>query len=123
VGVSTHPACLKKHIFHFTILIDGSPKVVLLAIDLDEDFVDLESVSIAVMLSLQSPRVQYTELDTPQTDRFSTDSDTSRCQQILDISVAELKPVVHPDCIGNDIWREAVSFICAHVPILTILAP
>ena len=40
----------------------------LLAIDLDEDFVDVESVTVASMLSFQSSGVKSAELDAPEAD-------------------------------------------------------
>jgi len=49
----------------------------LLAIDPDKDFINVESVAVASVLSPQSPTVDRTELDTPETNRFSADSDAS----------------------------------------------
>ena len=45
---------LEIHIDHLTILINGPPQVMLLAIDFDEDFIDEKCIPIATMLSLQS---------------------------------------------------------------------
>ncbi len=58
----TIPPYLQKHIDHFTILIDSSPEVILLAVDLHKGFVDEESVAIASVLSFQSTSVNGTEL-------------------------------------------------------------
>jgi hypothetical protein len=41
------PFGLKIHINDFSILIDRSPQVLLLAIDLHEDFIDVEGIAIA----------------------------------------------------------------------------
>jgi hypothetical protein len=49
----------------------------LLTLDLDEDFIDLERVTIASMFALQATCKNGTELDAPEADRFSTDGDTS----------------------------------------------
>jgi hypothetical protein len=46
------PTSLEKHINDFTILIDCSPKVMLLAIDLHEDFVDVKGIAVSSVLSL-----------------------------------------------------------------------
>jgi hypothetical protein len=43
----------------------------LLVIDLYEDFIDVESVAIAPVLSLQSTCVNGTELDAPEPDRLA----------------------------------------------------
>jgi hypothetical protein len=45
---------LKIDIDHVTILIHCSPQVMLLTIDLDKDFIDVESIAVASVLSLQS---------------------------------------------------------------------
>jgi hypothetical protein len=30
--------------------------------------------------------------------------------------VTKIEAIVEPDCIGNDIWREAVALVCIHGP-------
>jgi hypothetical protein len=49
---ATIPPSLKIHINHLAILIDSSPQVILLAIDLHEDFIDEEGIIVALMFSL-----------------------------------------------------------------------
>jgi len=49
----------------------------LLAIDLDEDFINVNGISIATVLPLQASGIDGSEFDTPQADRFATDSDAS----------------------------------------------
>jgi len=56
---------LKIHINDFPVLIHGSPQVMLLAIDLHENFVDIEGIAVATMPSLQSLGIKGTELDAP----------------------------------------------------------
>jgi hypothetical protein len=119
---STITLGLKIHIDHIAILIYGSPKVMLLAVYFDEDFVDVEGVPITSVLSFQTPGVQSTELDTPETDRLATDSNATFSEEILDIPVAEIKAIVEPDGVADDIGRETVALICIHEPILSIPA-
>ncbi len=52
----------------------------LLAVDLHEYFVDEEGITVASMLSLQSPGVSGSELDAPQPDRFMAGRDAAFCQ-------------------------------------------
>lgn len=47
---SHEPLSLKIHINHITILIHGSPQIVLLTIYLDEDFINEECIAIATVL-------------------------------------------------------------------------
>jgi hypothetical protein len=49
----------------------------LLTLDLDEDFIDVERVTIALMLSFQPTSTNSSEFDTPETDCFTADSDSS----------------------------------------------
>ena len=49
----------------------------LLAIDLHEDFIDIEGVTKATMLSLQSAGINGSEFDTPEADSFSGYDDAS----------------------------------------------
>ena len=51
-----------------------------------------------------------------------TINDAVFSEKVFDISVAEIESVVEPDGIGNDIWREAVAFVCVHRPIVSIMA-
>jgi hypothetical protein len=67
---------LQKHIDHFTIpkalatlmgqalLIHGSPQIMLFTIYFDENFIDVESIAIASVLSFQSTCIDGTELYT-----------------------------------------------------------
>ncbi|MFT5484832.1 MAG: hypothetical protein ACI9GW_003500 [Halieaceae bacterium] len=68
---------LKKDINNFAVLIYGLPKVVLLAVDLQKNFVKGEGIAVSSVLSLQTPDVYSSEFDAPQTDRFAADSDAS----------------------------------------------
>ena len=72
------------------------------------------------MLSLQPAGVNRTKLDAPEADRFAADGDTAFSEEIFDISVAEIEAEVQPDCVGNYVRRESVSFISIHPPILSI---
>jgi hypothetical protein len=62
---------LKIHINHFTVLVNRPPQVMLLAIDLDEDFIDVEGIAKASVPPFQSAGINGSELDTPEADGFS----------------------------------------------------
>ena len=49
----------------------------LLAVDLHKDFVDVECVTKASVLALQTAGIDGTKLDAPEPDCFSADSDAS----------------------------------------------
>jgi hypothetical protein len=109
---------LQKNINHLTILINGPPKIALLAVYLHEDFVDVEGVTESSVPLLQSTCVFGSELDAPEADRFPSDYDPTLSQEIFDIPVAQVEAIVEPDSVGNDTRRESVAFVGIHRPIL-----
>ena len=48
------PAAFTKHVHDFTVLVDRAPQIMLLAVGLDEGFIDKERIVIALMFTLQS---------------------------------------------------------------------
>jgi hypothetical protein len=68
---------LQKHIDHLSILVHRSPQIVLLAVDLHEDFINEEGIPIALMFSPESPGVLGTEFDLPESNEFVGDRDPS----------------------------------------------
>ena len=85
-----------------------------------EDFIDVESIAIASVVSLHAAGINGTELDAPETDRFSRHSDASFSEQVLNITMTEIEAKIKPDGIGNNIRWESVAFVCVHEPILPI---
>jgi len=65
-----------------------------LTIDFQEDFIDVKSVAVATMSTLQATGIFGAELDAPEPDRFSADSDTSLSQKIFDITVTQIESEV-----------------------------
>jgi len=59
----------------------------LLTVDFDKDFIDVESIAEAPVLSFQPAGINGTELDAPETDRFSRHSDASFSEQALNITM------------------------------------
>jgi len=80
-------ALLKKYINHFTVLIDGPPKVMLLTLDLHEHFIDVERIAVALMFSSQPLRVLRSEFVAPETDGFVADLNAALSEQVFNISM------------------------------------
>jgi hypothetical protein len=78
---------LKIHINNLAALVNCSPEVMLLTVDFDKDFIDVESIAEAPVLSFQPAGINGTELDAPETDRFSRHSDASFSEQALNITM------------------------------------
>ncbi len=60
------PASLEININYFAILIHSAPQIVLLTLNLHEDFVDVESVSVALVSTFQPSGISGAELDAPK---------------------------------------------------------
>ena len=78
---------LNIHIHHFTVLINGSPQIVLFAAYLHEDLINEKCIAITPMFTFQPPGVFGAKLVAPQANRFVADGDSSLCEYIFDISV------------------------------------
>ena len=111
---------LEKDINDISILIYGPRKIMLLTINLHEDFIDVEGVTVSSVFAFPSAGIETAKLDTPQTDRFTADGDTSLGQQIFNIAVTQVESVVEPDGVADNIEWGSVAFICVHPPILAI---
>ena len=83
LGSSTVSSGLEIDIYNFPVLINRTPEVVLLAIDFNEDLVNIvniEGIAISLMASFQSLGIFRTELDHPESDRLVADDNPAFCQ-------------------------------------------
>ena len=64
---------LEKNINNFTILINCSPEVMLFTFNPDENLINEECIAISLVPSLQTGRIFWTKLNTPQSDRLVGD--------------------------------------------------
>ena len=63
------------------------------------------------MPTLKLPSVCRSKLDTPQTDRLIANRDALLCQQVYDVTKAQVEAVVDPYHIANDAGVKAMSFV------------
>ena len=90
----------------------------LFTVDPHKDFVNVEGVAITLVLAFQSAGIDSAELDTPKTDRFAADGDTSLGKEIFNVTMAQIESVIEPDGVGYDGWRKSIAFVSVHRPIL-----
>ena len=90
----------------------------LLAVDLDEDLVDVEGIAVPPVFSFQSSSVYGSKFNAPEPDALVADCDSTFGQKVFDIPVAEIESIVEPNYVGNDIWWEAVTLVSIHRPII-----
>ena len=109
-----------KHFVGQALLIYRSPEIVLSAVDLDEDFLDVECITVTAMLALQSASVHGSKLVAPEADCFSGNSDSTFSKEIFDIPVTWIKAEIEPDGVADYVRRESMPLICVHPPILSI---
>ena len=94
----------------------------MLTIDLDEHFINVKGIAISPVLTLQAAGIDGPKFYAPETDGFSGNDNPAFSQEILNIPVAKIEAIVVPDGVGNDIWRESVTSVGIHWPILAIPA-
>ncbi len=87
-------SCLQNHIDDLSVRINSSPPVLLLTLDFHEHFVDEKCISKSLKSTLQGFDVFGSKLVTPQTNRLVAYGNTSFCQQIFDISMTKIGPIV-----------------------------
>ena len=81
-------ALLDQHIDSVAIMINGSPQVPLLTLNLNEDLVNEKGIAVALVLAPHSMRLQWSELVAPEANRFMSNDNSPTSQQILDIPIA-----------------------------------
>ena len=84
-GFAISPAC-HQNIDHVSILIHRSPQIVSLALDRDEELVNVPDVACSPLLSSQRAGVVGSKLLAPSPNRLIRDGDTSLGEQVFDLS-------------------------------------
>ena len=107
---------LYQDVDHVAVLIHGTPEILLLAVDSNEDFVQVPNIAEAALTPLQFSGIISTELLAPESNRFLRDDDSAFGEKILDISEAQAETMVNPDGIADDFWRETMTVIA--IPVL-----
>lgn len=85
------PGSIKTHIDNFTVLIDGSPQTVLLAVAVGEHFIDGETIFMATIPSPESTGISGIKLYTQEATGFLADGDATIKPQALNNSVADIE--------------------------------
>ena len=83
------PTGLDEKVNQVTVLVHGTPQILALTVDRDEDFVQKPRISESTLTSLQPPGVIGAELPAPLPNSFVRHDDAAFGQQILDIPEAQ----------------------------------
>ena len=111
------PSRLQQNIDDITVLIHGTPKILLLAVNSDEQFIQIPAIAEATLSPFQLPNVVWTELLTPASNRFIGNGDASLSQKILDITEAHAEAMIDPHGVADDFRWESVSMVLGSSPL------
>jgi len=99
---------LNEYVDHVSILIDGPPEIVALALDVDEDFVQVPDVSQS---TLELSCVLGPELPAPLPDGLIGDDDSAFRQEFFDVAEAQTESVILSEGVIDDLRCEAVPVV------------
>jgi hypothetical protein len=111
LGCTLIAARLQQNIDDITVLIPGTPKILLLAVDSDEEFVQIPGITEASLLLLKTSGIVGPEFPAPLADGFLRNNDSAFGQKIFHITEAQTEAVIDPYGIADDFRWEAVSAV------------
>ena len=111
LGCTLIAARLQQNIDDITILIHGTPKILLLAVDSDEEFVQIPGITEPSMFLLETSGKVGSEFPAPSPDGFVRDHDSAFGQKIFNITKAQTEAMIDPYGVADDFRREAVSVV------------
>jgi len=109
-GVAVASA-LNQSIENEALLVYGAPQPMLLAIDRDDDLVEMPLVAQARSSAADFVGEVPAEFLGPAPNRFMADDNPPCRQKVLDHSQAEGKSEMEPNGVGDDLRREAMAAI------------
>ena len=106
---------LDEDVDDVAILIDGTPEIVPLSLDGDEDLVQVLCVAQPALSTLEPASVFRAELDAPKPDCFVGHRDAALGQEIFYIAKAHTESMVQPYGVADDLGRESISMVARRV--------
>ena len=86
-----------------------------MAVDANEDFVQVPNIAEAALAPFQFSGIVRTELLTPESNRFIRDDDSAFGEKVLDVTEDQAETMVNPDGLADDFWRETITVIARPV--------
>lgn len=102
---------LNKNTDHVAVLVNGAPEILLLTLDIHEEFIQMPNVTQSALSSSESPGIFGPELPTPLSDGLVADYDPALCQEVFNVSEAQAESVVEPNGMTYDLRWESISAI------------
>jgi hypothetical protein len=95
-------AKLDENIDHVTIFVDGTPEILSVASDRNEDLVQVPRVTQPTLTPLRSASIFRAELEAPKPDRLVGNRDAALGEKVFYIPKAETEAVVEPYGMTDD---------------------
>ena len=111
VGGPLIPASLHQDVKHLSVLVDGSPQVVLFAVDFHLYFVQMPLISWHWTSATQLIGIELSKLVAPGANCFVSQSDSAIEHHLLYISVAKGECVIEPHAVGDDLGGKAMTLV------------
>ena len=102
---------LQQNIDDIPVLIHGTPKILLPAVDSDEEFVQIPGIPETTLFLLQTSGIVGSEFPAPSPDGFVRNSDSAFGQQIFHIPKAQTEAMIDPHRVADDFRRKTVSVV------------
>jgi hypothetical protein len=111
LGCTLITSRLQQNINHITILIHGTPKILLLAVDSDEEFVQIPGITEAPLFHLKTSGIVGSEFPAPLANGFVRNNYSAFGQKIFNITEAQTEAMIDPYGVADDFRRETVSVV------------
>jgi hypothetical protein len=92
-------------------LVHCSPKILDLAVDLEEDLVQMPLISRLWATAFELVSVDLPELEASVANGFIADDDPTSGEEFFYITVAERKAKIEPDSVGDNSGGVAVALV------------
>ena len=93
---------LHQNVNGVSILIDGPPKILELAPDLNDHLVEKPGVTQSALSFLKLSRIFWPESVAPLPNGFIRDGNATFGQKVFNIPQAQAKAIVQPNCMTDD---------------------
>jgi hypothetical protein len=99
---------LQQNIDDITILIHLTPKILLPAVDSDEEFVQIPGITEASLFLLKTSGIVGSEFRAPLPDGSVRNNNSAFGQKIFDITETQAEAMIDPYGVADDFRRETV---------------
>ena len=111
LGCTLIAARLQQNINDITILIHGTPKILLLAVDSHEEFIQIPGITEASLFLLKTSGIVGSEFPAPLPYGFVRNNYSAFGQKIFNITEAQTEAMIDPYGVADDFRRETVSVV------------